>query len=119
MRANLSKIFALDALLSGLLALAIALLPALLGFALGGAAAGAELGLIVFTVAFVMLFLAFGVIGIVWSFLPRGIQLGIAALVLIVGIVTLQPELDLIAVGALVFTAMGVSAPRQKALGGS
>jgi len=68
----------------------------------------------VIIVGFLTVIIAGVVMYYIWRAIPRTVQLGIVAILFVVGILFVQPELDILAIIGLVFTALGIG--QQKAL---
>ncbi len=68
----------------------------------------------VIIVGFLTVIIAGVVMYYIWRATPRTIQIGIIAILLVLGILFVQPELDFLAIVGIVYTALGVS--QNKAL---
>ena len=104
-----SKLIAELSLIGALLLGALTVIfPAAFFFALitettGNSILGLEIGLGLFVVSFAVYFVVLFLVGWIFSKIPRRVAYVLIALLLVVGILFLQPEIDVVALFGLIF----------------
>ena len=104
-----SKLIAELSLIGALLLGALTVIfPAVFFFALitettGNSILGLEIGLGLFVVSFAVYFVVLFLVGWIFSKIPRRVAYVLIALLLVVGILFLQPEIDFVALFGLIF----------------
>jgi hypothetical protein len=110
---GLYKIFGISALFAFLAASLTVFLPAVgalaIGWLLGNLNGAIALIAIAFFLAFMFFFIISAFIGFVWALLPRNVQIALAVIALVFGLLLFQPELDFFAIVAFAFTLAGVN----------
>lgn len=114
-----SRILAISAGLAALFAAFTTFIGSILilsfGWILGLAGiTGVEILMGLFVVVFALFFLMLAAMGLLWSVIPRNIQLLLIAVVAILGILAVAPELEFVAVAGVVFTVLGITPKRLK-----
>ena len=110
-----SKLIAELSLIGALLLGALTVIfPAAFSFALitettGNSILGLEIGLGLFVVSFAVYFVVLFLVGWIFSKIPRRVAYVLIALLLVVGILFLQPEIDVVGLFGLIFVFLAGS----------